>query len=121
MSAMERSVVALDVNTGESLMEIFDPELWEEDDTVDQVTEHAPSVNESNDPDKGIRLMERDIEKLQTEVAQLRSRCICSQLFQSLSQQRFMIRVAPFFTPCSSVNMCNVMQASCCTDKDQVT
>jgi hypothetical protein len=71
---MDCPVDELDIKNEESVMEIFDPELWEEEAAFEQVVVSDPSVNESNDPDKGIQLMERDIEKLQNEAVQLRSR-----------------------------------------------
>ncbi len=58
----------------ESAMEIFDPELWDDDVVETERSIIEPDVNESNDPDKGANLLERDIEKLQIEVANLRSR-----------------------------------------------
>ena len=54
-------------------MEIFDPELSDEE-YLQEKSSMDLSLNESNDPDKGPRLMERDIEMLQIEIAQLRSR-----------------------------------------------
>ncbi len=58
----------------ESAVEIFDPELWDDDMVETDRSIIEPDVNVSNDPDKGANLLERDIEKLQIEVANLRSR-----------------------------------------------
>ncbi len=60
----------------ESAMEIFDPELWDDDLIETDRSTIDPAINESNDPDKGANLLERDIEKLQIEVANLRSRYV---------------------------------------------
>jgi hypothetical protein len=58
----------------ESAVEIFDPELWDDDMVETDRSIIEPDVNVSNDPDKGANLLERDVEKLQIEVANLRSR-----------------------------------------------